>query len=130
MNQQTTNLPQPQTPLERLLLEKRRVKEACELRKVKLDADCAYIQANAGSLLLSGLSALLFPASGRKTSASADNAKTEAMPSGLPLSVGDMLAVGKSMLPLVWDMVRPMLMAWGVQKAQKWLIGLLLKKKK
>ena len=76
MRQQTTNLPQTLTPLERLLHEKQRVTVECELRKIKLNADCAYIQAHAGSLLLSGLSSLLFLGGNKKQEAKATADRT------------------------------------------------------
>ena len=55
------NHPQP-TPIEKLLAEKQQVQEACRKQEEKLNQTFAFIQANAGSLLLSGFSSLLFPA--------------------------------------------------------------------
>ena len=131
MRQQTTNLPQTLTPLERLLHEKRRVTEACELRKIKLNADCAYIQAHAGSLLLSGLSSLLFPGGDKKqrpAQASGDRTATAAATS-LPLGWGDFLSIGKSLLPIAWEVAQPLIMTWGIKKVRKWFSHLLFHKK-
>ena len=51
----------PQTPLEKLISDKRRIKRQCIIQKQKLNDDFSYIQEHAGSLLLSGVTSLLFP---------------------------------------------------------------------
>ena len=51
-----------QTPLERLISDKERIQRQCKRQEQKLNEDFSYIQENAGSLLLSGLSSLIFPA--------------------------------------------------------------------
>ena len=122
MRQQTTNLPQTLTPLERLLHEKQRVTEECELRKIKLNADCAYIQANAGSLLLSGLSALLFPGGNKKQAAKSSANQTAAAAPVMPWGWGDLLAVA-------WEVAQPIIMTWGIKKVRKWFSRLLFSKK-
>ena len=53
------NNPQP-TPLEKLISDRRRIQQECTIQERKLNADFSYIQENAGTLLLSGVSALLF----------------------------------------------------------------------
>ena len=45
-----------QTPLEKLISERRRIQQECMVQEQKLNADFSYIQENAGTLLLSGLS--------------------------------------------------------------------------
>ena len=49
------NHPQ-QTPLEKLLADKQRIQQACLEQENKINKTFTYIQENAGSLLLSGLS--------------------------------------------------------------------------
>lgn len=129
MRQQTTNLPQTLTPLERLLHEKRRVTEECELRKIKLNADCAYIQAHAGSLLLSGLSVLLFSGGNKKQEAKASANQSATAAPAMPWGWGDLLAVGKSLLPVAWEVAQPIIMTWGIKKVRKWFSRLLFPKK-
>ena len=51
------NNPQP-TPLEKLISDRRRIQQECTIQEQKLNADFSYIQENAGTLLLSGVSAL------------------------------------------------------------------------
>ena len=45
-----------QTPLEKLISDKERIQRQCKRQEQKLNEDFSYIQENAGSLLLSGLS--------------------------------------------------------------------------
>ena len=49
------------TPLEKLQANKQRLQTACDEQEKKINATFSYIQENAGSLLLSGVSSLLFP---------------------------------------------------------------------
>ena len=51
------NNPQP-TPLEKLISDRRRIQQECTIQEQKLNADFSHIQENAGTLLLSGVSAL------------------------------------------------------------------------
>ena len=51
------NNPQ-QTPLEKLISDRRRIQQECTIQEQKLNADFSHIQENAGTLLLSGVSAL------------------------------------------------------------------------
>lgn len=120
-----------QTPLEKLISDKARIQQECQTRQQKLNDDFSYIQENAGSLLLSGLSTLLFPGT-KQTKKTNDNNPATVTPgqSTIPFGISDYLSLGKSMLPLVWDIAQPLIMTWGLKKAQKWLVSLLFKKKK
>lgn len=125
------NNPQIQTPLEKLISDKQRIMQECSFQEQKLNEDFLYIQDNAANLLLSGISSLLFP----KTKAKSD--KTEYSPtvpageSTTPsLGLSDYLSVVQGLLPLAWDVARPLLVSWGIRKAQGWIIGKLFRKKK
>lgn len=120
-----------QTPLERLIAEKERILSACERQGHKLDEDFTYIQDHAGNLLLSGLSSFLFP--GKKSSAK--TGVSTAMPmvpgsSSVSMGISDVLSILKGMIPIAWEVVQPMLMAWGIKKAEKWIYNRLFKKKR
>ena len=95
-----------QTPLEKLISDKERIQRQCKRQEQKLNEDFSYIQENAGSLLLSGLSSLLFP-SNKSTTKTNDK-----------------------MIPIAWDLAQPFIMTWGIKKAKKWFSNLLFKKKK
>ena len=66
------NNPQP-TPLEKLISDRRRIQQECTIQEQKLNADFSYIQENAGTLLLSGVSALLFPNTKTKSKGTESN---------------------------------------------------------
>ena len=119
-----------QTPLERLIAEKQRLKERSVDQERKLGKDFAYIQANAGSLLLSGLSALLFPgpkgeSKGKQAAAPVPGAPQPALSLGLT----DYLSIAKGLLPIAWEVAQPLLMSWGIKKTRKWIVSLFSRKK-
>ena len=125
------NNPQTQTPLEKLISDKQRIMQECSLQEQKLNDDFLYIQDNAASLLVSGISTLLFPKTKAK-SEKTDN--TQPTPSGdsatVSLGLSDYLSVAQGLLPVAWEVVRPLLVTWGIRKAQGWIIGKLFRKKK
>lgn len=119
-----------QTPLEKLISDKNRLQERCRLKEQDLNSDFTYIQENSASLLLSGITSLLFgkskqaPASERKALYTEGNEKAEM------LGLSDIISIGKGMLPVVWDIVKPILISWGMRKAGKLFTNALFKKKK
>ena len=105
------------TPREKLKAERLRLQQACLLQEQRLNEDFAYVQENAGSLLMSGLSMLLFPSNKKHTK---EQKQTTVTTTQVPVSLGlsDYLSVAQSLLPVAWDVVRPLLTAWGIQKIQ------------
>ena len=95
-----------QTPLEKLISDKERIQRQCKRQEQKLNEDFSYIQENAGSLLLSGLSSLLFPSN--KSTTKTNDKNTAPVTAGQP----------------------SIAMTWGIKKAKKWFSNLLFKKKK
>lgn len=129
MIQQTNN--NRLTPLEKLNFDKQRLLQESRNQEQKINEHFSYIKEHAGSLIFSGISSLIFP--GTKSHASHEDAKPAPRPSGLPtasLGASDYLSIAKGMLPTVWDITRPLLLTWGIKKAQKWLIHLIFGKKK
>lgn len=120
-----------QTPLEKLISERRRIQQECAVQEQKLNADFSYIQENAGTLLLSGLSTLLLPNTKAKSKEAENSqpAQTSDVPS-MSLGLADYLSVAQGLLPVAWEVARPLLTAWGIQKVQAWIIKKLFKKKK
>ena len=117
------------TPREKLKAERLRLQQACLLQEQRLNEDFAYVQENAGSVLMSGLSMLLFPSNKSRTK---EQKQTTVTTTQVPVSLGlsDYLSVAQSLLPVAWDVVRPLLTAWGIQKIQTWIIRKLFKKKR
>lgn len=121
------------TPLEKLISDKQRIQEQCKVQEQKLNQDFSYIQENAGSLLLSGLSSLLFPANRSTTKTKTNEQTSTSSTTGQPLislGVGDYFSVAKGLLPLAWDLAQPFIMTWGIKKAKKLVTNLLFRKKK
>ena len=111
------------TPLENLLAEKEQIRQQCRQQELKLNETFAYFSENAGSLLISGLSSLLFPGP-------ATSKKNKALPSSsayIPVdnaqsasfSLSDYLSIGKMMVPAIWEITKPMLITWGIKKVKK-----------
>lgn len=117
-------------PIDKLLTEKQRLKEACKVKEKKLNDDFTYIEDNAASLLLAGVSSLLFPKKKKEpVSAVAKQPSTDNTTSN-SLSLSNYLSIVKSMMPAAWEVARPLLISWGIQKVQSWALGKLFKKKK
>ena len=127
MMQQIQN--KPLTPLEKLISDKERIRKQCVIQEQKLNDDFSYIQENAGSLLISGFTTLLFPNTKSKKTESSDTATSASKPV-TPIGFSDYLSIAQGLLPVAWDVVRPFLLTWGIRKAQSWFTNLLFKKKK
>ncbi|MCD8269860.1 MAG: hypothetical protein LUD46_16290 [Parabacteroides sp.] len=117
------------TPLEKLISDKKRIRRQCVLQEQKLNDDFSYIQENAGSLLLSGFTTLLFPNTKSKKTESTETATPPILPT-VHLGISDYLGIAQSLLPAAWDVAKPFLLTWGIRKAQSWFTNLLFKKKK
>ena len=68
----------PLTPLEKLISDKERIRRQCVIQEQKLNDDFSYIQENAGNLLISGFTTLLFPNTKSKKTESADPSASSA----------------------------------------------------
>lgn len=141
------------TPIEKLLREKIELREKCRVQEKKLREDFAYIQDNASSLLLSGVSTLLFPSrnaakkngkpasqtggrggkltvGGSDAAGNSDTTGDALAAKHTPIAVADLFALSKTLLPVVWEIAQPMLITWGIRKASALFFGLFSNKKK
>lgn len=122
-----------QTPLEKLTSDKERIRLQCSIQGQKINNDISYIQENAGNLLLSGLSSLLFPNSKQttaQTGGAGQAAPNAAALASVPFGLTEYLSIAKSMVPVAWELAQPFIVSWGVKKAKKWFVNLFTKKKK
>ena len=133
MKQQTPN--RPPMPIEKLLADKNEVEARCRIQEKKLHDDLGYIRDNASHILLSGLSTLLFPSAGHAKSPKRKPETQSVVPvndksvqNGSPFSVSNLSVVAGAIAPIVWKIVRPMIIKWGMNKAKSLLIGLFTKK--
>ena len=111
--------PTKQTPLQILTAEKEQIRRQCLLTEQKLNEGFVYMQDNASSLLLSGVSSLLFPGSGKtakKEKTSLPSTQAQATSS---LGLSDFLTIGKTMAPVLWDIVQPLIITWCIRKVRQ-----------
>lgn len=120
------------TPLEKLQADKLCARIRCREAEQRLNENVLQIQNNSGKIILSGISTLLFP--GTKTEKAEDDSATTG--SLLPAlaktkpSFDDILNIGATILPHLWGIAKPVLITWGIGKAQSLLLGKLLRKNK
>jgi hypothetical protein len=120
-----------QTPLEKLISNRLQLQAKCDIQKQKLNEHFSYIQENAGNLFLSGISSLLFSPSKEKKSGTETNySKQTSEVSTASLGFSDYISVVQSLLPMAWDVARPLLTPWGLKKIQTWAIKKLFTKKR
>ncbi|GHU55969.1 hypothetical protein FACS189411_05500 [Bacteroidia bacterium] len=111
-----------QTPLDKLIADKQLLEEQRLEQEQKLNENFRYIQDHSGRLLLSGVSTLLFPNT-KSTKKEADNES---------ISTQTVLAPSafSAFVPIVWDIAKPLLISWGIERARKSLVSWLFGKKK
>lgn len=120
-----------QTPLEKLLADKQRIQQACLEQENRINKTFTYIQENAGSLLLSGLSSLLFPAKPEKKGETTPGTAVSATPTTTsPLGLSDYLSVGKALVPLAWEIIQPLVVSWSIRTIRKKITNLFSSSKK
>ena len=120
----------PLSPIEQLLADKSNVEAQCSLQEKKLQDDFEYIHQNASSLLFAGLTSLFFSSGQSKNKPESQSLALHHPKQDIePLSVTDLFQVAKKMLPVVWEIVQPLLINWGIKKAKSLIIGLFTKKK-
>jgi len=111
--------PTKQTPLEILLADKEQIRQQCRQQEQKLDQAYAYAQEHVGSLLLSGLFSLLFSNAGeskKRKDVTSSRQLSVAKTPAVSLGLSDYLKVGQMMLPVIWDIAQPVIIAWGIRK--------------
>lgn len=115
------------SPLEKLLIEKQRIETACNEKEEKLNETFSYMQANAGTLLLSAFSSVLFPTKkkskeeDKKEGGNSINFSDETS----KMQLSDYFSIGKSLLPIAWEVVQPIMVGWGIKLIRKKLTKLL-----
>lgn len=121
----------PQTPLEKLTAEKIKIRRLVKEQETKLNEHIVYVQANAGSLLLSFVSSILFAPSSKKENTKETDPSEKETASNMPgnLSLIDFLPISKLLLPVAWDIAKPILLSWGIKKVTRMATGLFARKK-
>ena len=119
--------PTKQTPLEKLLAEKERIRQQSRQQEQKLNEDLSYLQDNAGSLLLSGISSLLFSGSATAKKSKAllpASVQSQAVHTPMAsLGLADFLPIGKMMIPVLWELAQPLIITWCIRRLKKAFSG-------
>ena len=138
-----------QTPLNKLQAEKRELEALCKKQEERLAVHARYLQDNAGSLLLSGVSALLSSTGAPKAEKAESTTQQRPHPqsfakrpaaapavSGLPmglstlLKVPKMVSIGAGWMPLAWEVAQPLLITWSIKRVKRIIGGAFTQKKK
>lgn len=119
-----------QTALEKLISEKYKIKERCQLQELKLNEDFNDIRDNATTLLLSGFTSLLFPKTKPTSSGTQQLGVHSENRATSSLGLSDIISLGKGLLPVILDVSKPLLLTWGIKKAGALILSLFLRKKK
>lgn len=108
------------TPLQTLNCEKLRLTKQCNQQEQFIGEHLAYIHQHAGSLMLKGVSSILFPKAvpSKSEPVSQNNVNNE---------LSDYLGKIKGYMPVLWDIARPLLITWGIGKFRRNLKILLRK---
>lgn len=131
MIRKTMNNSKHQTPTEKLRIEKCRVSRLLKEQEATINAHVSYVQDNAGRLFLSFISSMLFnPSSGKSGQLkTVDTEKRGSKTASEPLSFADFVPLTKLMIPIAWDIAKPVLLSWGIKKAGTLLSGIFTRKK-
>ena len=126
---------QQQTPLEKLLADKCRIQKSCQQKETHINETFIYIQENASSLLLSGLTSLLFSKTPKEhegtTNSTITNRTDGQLKAGNPtLNISDFFSVGKALLPVAWNFIQPIAIGWCVRNIKKRITNLFFGSKK
>jgi hypothetical protein len=105
--------PAKTTPQKELIARKACLQKQCRIQEEKLGKDFSYMQEHGGSLLLSSLSRILFP--GVKATE-----KTSLSPA-TPSLLANYFSIAKELLPVAWEIIRPFLITWCIQRIKHWL---------
>lgn len=114
------------TPQERLIFEKEQIRLQCLQKEDEIGNGLSYVQDHAGSLLLSGVSGLIFPKTKTSTKKSSVPSKNSGNHPGHGIS--DYLSLAKEMMPTVMEIAKPLLFTWGLKSARKWIFRLIRRK--
>jgi hypothetical protein len=117
------------SPIEQLQADKTDLKEKCRIQEKKIRANLTYMQDHTGRFLLSGISSLLCSA---KSSARPLPTRSVTNPDKLNnsrYSLSNYRTIAKVALPLVWEILQPILITWGLSQAKSLIKKLLSGKK-
>jgi hypothetical protein len=116
---ETINPNKKQSAIEKLLHDKAQLEVLIKEREKNLDRSFTYIRNNASILMVSGFTSLLFPSDkpGKRTLSLVESVKKTVL--DRPLALSGRIAIAKSFVPLVWEIVQPFILTWGINKVKR-----------
>jgi hypothetical protein len=113
------------TPIQILRLRKTEVENKCELMEKELSEDFEFVQDNALPILSRGISYMLFPKrrDNKQKLYASENKQTSSVPATLDMDY--FISLGKSLLPLAWDILKPIASMWAIKKVRSYVLKLI-----
>jgi hypothetical protein len=113
------------TPIQILRLRKTKVENKCELVEKELSEDFEFVQDNALPILSRGISYMLFPKrrDNKQKLYASENKQTSSVPATLDMDY--FISLGKSLLPLAWDILKPIASMWAIKKVRSYVLKLI-----
>jgi hypothetical protein len=113
------------TPIQILRLRKTEVETKCELVEKELSEDFEFVQDNALPILSRGVSYVLFPKrrNNKPKLPASENRQTSPAPATLDMDY--LISIGKSLLPLAWNILKPIASMWAIRKVQNYVLKLI-----
>jgi hypothetical protein len=121
-----------QNQLDKLLSRKALISRKIDIQEKKLGEEFLYVQKNAPRLMVSGLTSLIFPSDKPliKQKKLAGTDEINKWNNDKPLKFSDYVSIGKSLVPLTWEIVQPFVLAWGINTTKNILSKIFTKNKK
>jgi hypothetical protein len=113
------------TPIQILRLRKTEVENKCEFVEKELSEDFEFVQDNALPILSRGISYMLFPKrrDNKQKLYASENKQTSSVPATLDMDY--FISLGKSLLPLAWDILKPIASMWAIKKVRSYVLKLI-----
>ena len=111
------------TPTDKLLADKIDLEEKCRLQEKKLNEDFNFIKDNATSLILSGISTLLFPSKTDQQTTPTSTYGVKNAAKNPAISVSDYIAIARNLFPVAWGLIQPIIITWGLKKTKSYIFS-------
>jgi hypothetical protein len=101
------------------------VENKCELVEKELSEDFEFVQDNALPILSRGISYMLFPKrrDNKQKLYASENKQTSSVSATLDMDY--FISLGKSLLPLAWDILKPIASMWAIKKVRSYVLKLI-----
>ncbi|MDR2144932.1 MAG: hypothetical protein LBE91_00525 [Tannerella sp.] len=127
---ETGNRNREQSPFDKLKADKARLKEVIKISEQNLGKDLLYIRDNSVNLMISGFTSALFSPGKPRKEQEPPALSSGGNMQGKSLKFSDYWAIGRGMAPIVWDIVQPFVVVWGINAAKSLIGGIFARRHK